>query len=433
MKKNLLLILTILMLSSCKENLNHENLNVKNLSELEIVVLNDDSLDDNSVEEDVIKIYMSVDRTGTSESGISIEQGILTAFDEINYKINGKKFELVIFDHRGSTPRAKEHLDEYLNDSNALVLFSGLHSPPLLTYRDFINENKILLLDPWAAAGPISRYNSSENWIFRLSIDDTKAGYVITNFAVDIEGFKSPYLILEETGWGESNNQTMTNAIKEKDIVSAGLSWFNWNLGINQAKVILREAKTSGADVIFFVGNAPEGKVFANAMAELEESERLPIRSHWGITGGDFPKVINNDIREEIDIAFIQSSFSFINMENNSFGEQVFNRAKGLFDSIDTVEDIEAPAGFIHSYDLTRLLIAAISNVDLTGDIVKDRDLVRLSLESLNSPIEGLIKIYNKPFSVYSGENVDAHEALSINDFVMAIYGKENEIIILEY
>ena len=56
-------------------------------------------------DEDVLKIYISADRTGAKESGLSIEQGIRTALDEVNYKVNGKKIEIVILDHKGSTPR----------------------------------------------------------------------------------------------------------------------------------------------------------------------------------------------------------------------------------------------------------------------------------------------------------------------------------------
>ncbi len=36
-----------------------------------------------------------------------------------------------------------------------------------------------------AAAGPITRYPSDAHWIFRLSVDDTKAGYVIARYAIE--------------------------------------------------------------------------------------------------------------------------------------------------------------------------------------------------------------------------------------------------------
>lgn len=388
---------------------------------------------DMTQEEDILKIYVSADRTGTKESGIAIEQGIRTALSEVDNKIAGRSVELVLLDHRGSTPRAKAHLEMYLEDDKALTLFSGLHSPPLLASRDYINEHQILVLDPWAAAGPITRYPSQENWIFRLSVDDTKAGRFITDYAIGKEGFKKPYLLLEETGWGASNEKNMTKALDTYGIKGSETAWFNWNLGKNQAKVLLRQAKNSGADVIFFVGNAPEGRVFATAMSELSEEERLPIRSHWGITGGDFPLVINKDIRRNIDLKFIQTSFSFMKMEGHPIAHEVFSETKELFpELIKEPSDILAPTGFSHSYDLTKLLIGAVSQMELGEDMVENRKLVRKNLELLKDPVVGLVKTYNQPFSMYSEDNIDAHEALGIEDLRMAMYGDKNEIILLD-
>jgi len=146
-------------------------------------------------ESSVFNIYLSADQSGAKASGKSIEQGIRTALAEVNNKIGNINVKLIIQNHRGSTPRAKKHLSQYLKDPDALVLFSGLHSPPLLANREFINKSGILVLDPWAAAGPITRYPSSENWIFRLSIDDSKAGYTITKFALSEGGIKKTCIV----------------------------------------------------------------------------------------------------------------------------------------------------------------------------------------------------------------------------------------------
>lgn len=252
-----------------------------------------------------IRVYLDADRTGTRQSGISIERGIRTALSEVDNKIAGHEVELVIKDHRGNTRRSKKHLKEYLQDERALAVFSGLHSPPLLANREFINTNGILVLDPWAAAGPITRYPSEENWIFRLSVDDTKAGDVISRYAVQKCGYSKPALLLENTGWGKSNKKTITNTLAQLNIMPTVTVWFQWNVSEERARIHLRTISISGADVIFFVGNAPEGKTFAKAMVSLPEEQHLPICSHWGITGGDFPSVIGPDIREKLSLTFI--------------------------------------------------------------------------------------------------------------------------------
>ena len=377
-----------------------------------------------------LTIYLSADRSGAKSSGDSIEQGIRTALHEIDYEIGQYKILLKSLDHRGSTPRAKKHLKTFLQDPTALVLYGGLHSPPLLATRDFINENEILVMVPWAAATPITRYPSSQNWVFRLSVDDSKAGHVITQQAVDKNKFKKIALLLEDTGWGKANNRTMTQALKDRELSPTAVKWFNWGISDNNARILLREIIQSGADSIFMVSNAFEGKAFVQAMASLPKDQQLPIFSHWGITGGDFAEQIAPGLLESIQLSFIQTSFSFL-APLSSFQQSVFDRASQIFpESIQKPEDIKAPTGFIHAYDLTRLLIAAINKNALQDEIELNRNNIKNALENLNAPVQGLIKTYSKPFTAYSPNNPDAHEALGRDDYRMGHYGPNNEIIL---
>jgi len=380
--------------------------------------------------EEKYSFYIDADFTGTKSSSQSIQQGINTALAEVNYEIDGYTFDIITKDHRANSLRSKKNLESYLKDESVLLIFSGLHSPPLLSNKRFINKNQILLLDPWAAAGPITRSNLNENWIFRLSIDDSNAGTYIVKRATE-EGFKKLYLLLEDTGWGKSNERTMSKALKAQGLNAAGVSWFNWGLGNNQAKLILRNIKQAEADGILFVGNTPEGKTFSRAMIDLPKSIRLPIRSHWGITGGDFHQSINKEDRKKLDLQFIQTNFSFLHRKLSSFENSVFNTAKEHNTQITDVSDIEAQTGFVHSYDLTKLLIAAIKQVGLTGNRAKDKLAIHHALEALNSPVRGLLKTYNRPFSDYSADNLNAHEALTIDDYTMGYFGDDNEIVLI--
>jgi len=380
------------------------------------------------------KIYLDADRTGTKASGLSIEQGIRLALSEVDYEISGCKIEIVIRDHHGSSKRSSLHLQEFVEDDEALAVFCGLHSPPVLANLDFINQNKILLLDPWAAAGPITRTidEQGKNWIFRLSIDDNRAGEVITAYSVDVEGLRKPVLLLEDTGWGRSNKSNMITALNSRNLEPLDIIWFNWNIGISGAKQILNDIYTSGADVIFLVANAPEGITFVQAMADRGAEDRLPIRSHWGITGGSFFETLGADVLvNEVDLQFIQTSFSFLDSEQTAVSEMVFKRSISMFPEITEPEDIKSPCGLIHSYDLTKILIAAIEQIELTRNIVENRRLLRDALEDLETPVPGLLRVYNKPFSTYSEENIYAHEALGLQDFMMAEYTYKGGIRLL--
>ncbi|WP_271270530.1 ABC transporter substrate-binding protein [Aliamphritea hakodatensis] len=377
----------------------------------------------------LMRLYIDADNSISRQATESIYRGMYTALKERDFQIEGYRFEIVIRDHRGNSSRSKANLEAFLKDDRGLLIFSGLHSPPLLANQSFINRQKILLLDPWAAAAPITRSKEAENWIYRLSVDDSKAGEFITAQAVDREGFSRPYLLLENTGWGRSNENNMLSALAERGLEVAGVSWFNWSLGQYNARSILRQARDSGADVIFLVANAPEGKVLLQAMAD-DPSLRLPVRSHWGITGGDFALDVSAEIRRQTDLKFIQTRFSFLELPRTPLAEQVLQQARDNFSDVISASDIKAPAGFIHAYDLTRLMIAAIEQAGLSGDVVADRAGIRAALNRLQQPVEGLIKTYRQPFSVFTPQQPDAHEALGPQDLRMARYNGQGNIIL---
>ncbi len=380
-----------------------------------------------------LKFYLDSDRSNHTASAIAIERGVRTALAEVNNKVQGRHVELVLLDHRGNSTRSKKNMQQYLSDPFSLVYFGGLHSPPLIQHRAFINENSILTLVPWAAGGPITRYPNKDNWVFRLSIDDSKAGFTLIRFAVQELGCKSPYLLLEATAWGDSNKKTMTKALQEKNIKAAGITRFGWNTNLTRARTVLREATRSNADCLMLVGNALEGAVFARAMLSLPEAVRIPIVSHWGIVGGSFHESITADLRKQIDLYFIQSCFSFMDKNLAENAKSVLLRAKKLFDDVNDAVDITAPSGFIHAYDITKLLLQAIDQVVLENDMVKNKRKVRLALENIQGPVLGLVKKYKAPYSVFDENNIDAHEALGIEDFCMAQYGTRDEIKVLDW
>lgn len=377
------------------------------------------------------KIYLDADQSGSKESGKSIALGIKTALYENGYKAGDKSLELKILDHRGNFNRSKYHIETFLNDSSALAMFCGLHSPPVLANRDFINNNGIPLLDPWAAAAPITRGidSAGRNWIFRLSIDDSKAGKFLIRKIVDEEKKRKIALLLEETGWGHSNYTTITKELNKRGMKPVITKYFNWSIKEAKAHEILQDIHKAKADVIILVSNAPEAKTFVRSMLKREPEERLPIRSHWGITGGDFFEKIGDDIiLNKYDLSFIQTSFSFLNNNIPNYKIKVFNNLKKLAPKIQNYKDLDAPTGFIHAYDLTNILLLALNKMEWSNDIKENRLSLRNALEEISEEYKGLIKNYKKPFAAYSKSQPDAHEALSINDLRMARYYNDGSI-----
>lgn len=379
-----------------------------------------------------LRFYIDSDFSHHFESAQAIERGVNTALSEVNHIIQGRTIELVLTDHRGNSKRAKKNMQRYIDDPSALVYFAGLHSPPLIKYRQFINDNGMLVLAPWSAGAPITRHPGENNSIFRLSVDDSKAGEFITNFASETLSCKTPHLLLDNGPWGDSNLRNMSKALVDRGLKAHGVTRFGWNINEVSANTIMRKIADGVPDCIYLVSTPFEAAAFVNAMRELPKARRIPFVSHWGISGGDFHKLINAEQRKEIGLNFLQTCFSFNKKPLSAFAQTVFDRAQSLYADIIKGSDIKAPVGFIHAYDISRVLLAALSNVTLTGDIGADRRKVKQALESLDTPVQGLIKIYQQPFSAFSENNPDAHEALTIDDYCMAQYGDNDEILLIE-
>lgn len=379
-----------------------------------------------------LHIYQDADLVAHIEASWAIQQGIELAFNEVGNKIQGYPIAFKYLDHRGNTVRSKLNYQTFLNDPTALAIYSGIHSPPLIKNRNFINENQALTLVPWAAGGPITRHPSKENWVFRLSLDDTQAASVFVDFAVKQKQCDFPRLLLEKTPWGDSNLYSISQKLTDLKIARFSVSRFRKATRAAKAKQLLLEAYEAGNDCILFVGNATEGSVIVNEMALLDEKKRLPIISHWGITGGDFHEKVDKDKREKIDLSFIQTCFAFTNKNQPDYAKKVFKRLKThTRGKIKKPVDLKSAVGFIHAYDLTKVLIQAMNQVSLTGDMQKDRDSIRLALENLRQPVQGLVKQYNKPFSVFDEKtNPNAHEALDDRHYCMG-YFADNDAIML--
>jgi branched-chain amino acid transport system substrate-binding protein len=371
-------------------------------------------------------LYLDADLTTLKASGVSIQRGIQVALDEYNSKTNKDHINLITLDHRGNTRRSLLNFKKVLEDKNALGIFGGMHSPPLITNNKFINDNKILTFVSWAAGAPITRSKTKENWIFRLSIDDSQAGEYISKYAVKEKGCNNPYLLLENTPWGKSNLVNMNRGLKKFGVKASGKNLFGWGISKSASSQITEDIINSKSNCVFFVGNATDGKRFFHSFGA--NKLQIPIYSHWGITGGDnkgIAKVIKDN---KLDVSIIQTKFSFSNKKLSDFHKRVKENIKKKY-NYSQDQEIRPVSGWVHSYDLTLLFLKSFQGLDTSVDITHIRQSIKENLESFKIPTQGLIKKYIKPFSKYSKENENAHEALDKNDYTMRKYNDSGDLM----
>ena len=361
--------------------------------------------------ENYIGIGLDTDLVAASaRSGKSVQRGAEIAIDEINKAggVLGKKLKLVPMNNSGIAARGIKNIEKLAADPQVVAVMGGIHSPVALAELPIIHEKEIIYLDPWAAATNIVRNGRDPNFVFRVSVRDEFAGPFLVKYAGE-SGYQKLGLLLENTPWGRGNEKSVKAALVEKGQKPVGVEWFNWTEKSveNQLENLIK----AGAEALILVSNAPEGVVAVRDMATRKV--RVPIISHWGITGGTFWEDAK-DYLTNVDLAFLQT-YSFFR-PNNQKGKDFISRYFKKH-NISHVGEIFAPVGAAHAYDLVHLLALAMESAGTT-----DRKIVRAAMENIKIH-EGLIKIYEPPFTQ------KRHDALTADDFSMARYNNRGHII----
>jgi branched-chain amino acid transport system substrate-binding protein len=372
-----------------------------------------------SVASDTLIIGLDAAMTGDfAKSGVSIWRGMVLAVDELNQEggLLGQTVQIVVKDHQANPKRGVDNLKTFAEQNRLLAVVGGMHTPVLLNELETIHHNKIISLVPWAAGTSIVDNGYNPNYVFRLSVRDEYAGpYLVEKLAK--AGYTKPALFLERTGWGRSNKEALNRALEQRNLSPSSPNWFSWSK--KSFKDDIKRARAHGADSIIFVGNAPEGEALVKSMADLAKDSRLPILSHWGITGGNFFEKAKASIRK-VQLRVLQTR-SFLDPANPEYAQRERRRYCQTFGCDNTsASSIFAPVGTAHAHDLVHLLGQAVKKAGTTR-----RVKIQQALETLES-FEGIVRTYDRPFSTTD------HEALTNGDLRLAGYDSSGNLVLKE-
>ncbi|RZL11751.1 MAG: ABC transporter substrate-binding protein [Rubrivivax sp.] len=348
-----------------------------------------------------------------STSAQAVELGVKIAVEQINAAggvLGGRPLQIVTKDHRSIPARGIRNISEFAAMPDLIAVFGGRFSPVVIEELPTLKAAKVPFLAAWSSADAIVDNGTTPNYAFRLSLRDSLAMPFMLEQARK-RGMARVGLLLTNTSWGRSNLAAAKRYAQDNEspkIVST--AWYNW-----QERSLIDKYNTlqaAGAQAVLLVANDDEAAVLVTEMATLPRSRRVPILSHWGITGGRFFSAAGPAIKE-VDFSVIQT-FSFFQARKAPL-ERFMATARKL--SIERIEDIESPVGVAHAYDLTHVLAKA---VDLAGST--DRAAIRDALEKV--PLhDGLVKRYGPPFTA------TRHEALGPAELLMARYNAQGVIV----
>lgn len=351
-----------------------------------------------------IKIGLIAPLSGPlAASGEAIQRGMLVAINEVNREGGalGRPLAVVARDIQNDKAAGVEALRELVREHSIVTVFGGIYSPVMLAQLDAIHELRIPLINPWGSVTAITKNGRNPNYAFRVSVSDEYADEFLARYVLEVVGARRPAIIADTTAWGDSNVAGLTEWLARLGAVPAGIERFDQ--GDTNMSRQLNRLQTAGADALLMVANAPEGAAIARGMATL--GWRVPVVSHWGISGGRF-----------VELAGVENADGVLTLQTYSFwgplsakGEAVLRAYHARFGTR-RVEEVLAPVGVAHGYDGIHLLAQAIKQAGST-----EGPKVRGSLERLQ-PYDGLVKRYAPPFTP------ERHDALQAEDYMMAVW-----------
>ena len=348
-----------------------------------------------------------------STSAQAVELGVKVAVEQINQAggvLRGRPLAIVTKDHRSIPARGIRNIEEFAAMPEVLAVFGGRFSPVVIEQLPLLKSTRMPFLAVWSAADVIVDNGSAPNFAFRLSLRDGLAMPFMMQQARQ-RGIERVGLLLTNTSWGRSNQGAVDRYAAAQRVPQViGTAWYNW-----QERTLIDKYQKlidAGAQAVLLVANDDEAAVLVREMAALPRDKRVPVLSHWGVTGGRFAKLAGAALRE-VDFSVIQT-FSFFLARQP--GLDRFMATARQF-GVQRIEDIESPVGVAHAYDMTHILAKAIN---LAGHA--DRAAVRDALEHVPSH-DGLIKRYAPPFTP------QRHEALGPSELLMARYREDGVIV----
>jgi len=348
----------------------------------------------------------------TSTSDDAIKLGAQLAVAEINARggvLGGRPLSLVERDNRSNPARGVENLRSLAATPDLVAVLGGKFSPVFMEQVAVAQALKVILLDPWAAADEVVE-GRPDSYVFRLSMKD---GWAMPALLVRAQarGLGRVGLLLGNTAWGRSNERAARAWLaSHPGVTLAGVEWFNWGDPTLLARY--QALRAAGAQAVVLVANEQEGAVLVKELAALPAAERLPVLSHWGVTGGDFPAMCGPAL-QQVDLVVVQT-FSFAGPRARRAAPVLAAaKASGALG----VAALRSPVGVGHAYDLVQILARA---VDLAGST--DRPKVRDALERVRYG-EGLVRRYGQPFSP------TRHEALGPEDVFLARWDASGALV----
>lgn len=346
---------------------------------------------------DPIKIGLTGPFTGGSSSmGVSMRDGVKLAIDEINKAggVLGRPLQAIERDDEAKNEVGVQIAQELINKEGVVATLGFINTGVALASQRFYQEAEIPVINNVATGSVISKQfappEQKANYVFRTSANDLIQSGMIADEAIKRQGFKKPAILADSTNYGQLGRADLERTLAALAVKPVAVDKFN--IGDTDMTAQVLRAKEAGADVILTYAIGPELAQIANSMAKL--GWKVPMIGSWTLSMANFIDTAGANG----DGAMMPQTF--IQMPTTPKRKAFIEAYQAAY----KIDRMPSPVSAAQGYDSVYLLAAAIKQAGST-----DGRKVREALENLNTKIEGVVTVYDKPFSPTD------HEAITSN------------------
>jgi branched-chain amino acid transport system substrate-binding protein len=325
-----------------------------------------------------------------------MRDGVRLATAEINKSggVLGRQIVLVERDDEAKNERGVQIAQELINKEKVVAVVGYINTGVALASQRFFQEAKIPVFNNVATGSIVTRQftDQPENYVFRNAAADRIQAPMIVDEAVTKRGFKKVAILADSTNYGQLGREDLEKALAAKGVKPVAVEKFNIK-DVDMTAQLLK-AKEAGAEAVLTYGIGPELAQIANGMAKL--GWKVPLIGSWTLSMANYiDNASTNGEGARMPQTFIQEANT---PKRKAFIDAYLKEFKPKNNRIDS------PVSAAQGYDSVYLLAAAITQAGST-----DGPKVRAALETLNTKVEGVVMVYDKPFTH------DDHEAISPN------------------
>jgi len=340
---------------------------------------------------------------GSSPMGIAMRDGIRLAAQEINEAggILGRPIRLVERDDEALPERGAQVAQELINREKIVAGLGIVNTGVALASQRFYQQARLPMITAVATGSIITKQflppQYPDNYIFRVSAPDFIQAAMIVEEAVVRQRLRKLAIFHDNTNYGQLGREDLERALERHGLKALAIERFN----IREVDMTpqLARARAAGAEGILTYGLGPELAHLANGMIRL--GWKVPMVGSWALAMSNF---IDNAGPNAEGTRMPQT---FIQEGDTPHRKAFIDKYRRIFG----VERIPVAPAAAQGYDSMLLLAAAIRQARST-----DGARLHEALESLQERVEGMVTVYDRPFSKTDHEAIDNTRVLVIGE-----------------